>query len=159
MSLKVDVTVAAVAERDGRFLLVQERAARRVVLNQPAGHLEDGETLLEAVTRETREETGREFVPQSLLGLYLWRGPGSRSILRIAFAGIVGERDQSARLDRAILRTLWLGRPELAARSAEHRSPLVLRCIDDYLAGIRHPLTMLQHLPTDELPRLAAAVR
>ena len=159
MSLKVDFTVAAVAERDGRFLFVQERAARRLVLNQPAGHLEDGESLLEAVVREAREETGRQFVPQSLLGLYVWRGPGGRTILRIAFAGIVGERDESAPLDRAILRTLWLGRPELMARAAEHRSPLVLRCIDDYLAGVRHPLTMLQYLPTDELPRLAAAIR
>ena len=159
MSLKVDFTVAAIAERDGRFLLVQERAARRVVLNQPAGHLEDGESLIEAVVREAREETGREFVPQSLLGLYVWRGPGARTILRIAFAGIVGERDEALPLDRAILRTLWLGRPELVARTAEHRSPLVLRCIDDYLAGIRHPLAMLQHLPVDELPRLAAANR
>ncbi len=159
MSQKVDFTVAAIAERDGRFLLVQERAARRVVLNQPAGHLEDGESLIEAVVREAREETGREFLPQSLLGLYVWRGPAGRTILRIAFAGIVGERDDSAVLDRAILHTLWLGRPEILAREAEHRSPLVLRCIDDYLAGIRHPLTMLQHLPTDELPRLAAAIR
>jgi len=159
MSLKVDFTVAAIAERDGRFLLVQERAARRVVLNQPAGHLEDGESLLEAVVREAREETAREFVPQSLLGLYVWRGPAARTILRIAFAGIVGERDESAPLDRAILRTLWLGRPEIVARTAEHRSPLVLRCIDDYLAGTRHPLTMLQHLPADELPQLATAIR
>ena len=159
MSLKVEFTVAAVAERDGRFLLVQERAARRVVLNQPAGHLEDGESLIEAVIRETREETAREFVPQSLIGLYLWRGSGARTILRIAFAGTVGERDPSAALDRAILCTLWLGRPEVMARAAEHRSPLVLRCIDDYLAGTRHPLTMLQQLPTEELPRLAAAIR
>jgi 8-oxo-dGTP pyrophosphatase MutT (NUDIX family) len=159
MSLKVEFTVAAVAERDGRFLLVQERAARRVVLNQPAGHLEDGESLIEAVIRETREETAREFVPQSLIGLYLWRGPGARTILRIAFAGSVGERDESAPLDRAILRTLWLGRPEVMARAAEHRSPLVLRCIDDYIAGTRHPLSMLQQLPTEELPRLAAAIR
>lgn len=159
MSLKVEFTVAAIAERDGRFLLVQERAARRVVLNQPAGHLEDGESLVEAVVREAREETARSFAPESLVGLYVWRGPGGRTILRIAFAGTVGERDQSATLDRAILRTLWLGRPEILARAAEHRSPLVLRCIDDYLAGVRHPLSMLQHLPTDELPRLAAAVR
>ena len=159
MSLKVDFTVAAVAERDGQFLLVQERVARRVVLNQPAGHLEDGESLLEAVARETREETGREFLPQALLGLYLWRGPAGRSILRIAFAGTVAERDESAPLDRGILRTLWLGRTELVARSAEHRSPLVLRCIDDYLAGTRHSLAVLRHLPTEELPRLAAAIR
>lgn len=159
MSLKVDFTVAAIAERDGRFLLVQERAARRVVLNQPAGHLEDGESLIEAVVREAREETGREFAPQSLIGLYVWCGPAGRTILRIAFAGIAGERDESVVLDRAILRTLWLGRPEVMARAAEHRSPLVLRCIDDYLAGTRHPLTMLQHLPAHELPGIAAAIR
>jgi len=159
MSLKVDFTVAAIAERDGRFLLVQERAARRVVLNQPAGHLEDGESLVDAVVREAREETGRRFVPESLVGLYLWRGPGGRTILRVAFAGTVGERDEAAVLDRAILRTLWLGRTEILARAAEHRSPLVLRCIDDYLGGARHALSVLQQLAVDELPRIAAAIR
>ena len=159
MSLKVDFTVAAIAERDGRFLLVQERAARRIVLNQPAGHVEDAETLTQAVIRETREETGRRFEPESVVGLYLWRGPTDRSILRIAFAGTVGERDESIALDRAIIRTLWLGRAEIAARGPELRSPLVLRCIDDYLAGARHSLSLLNCLPQDELPRLAAAVR
>ena len=97
MSLKIDLTVAAIAEHDGRFLFVQERAARRVVLNQPAGHLEDGESLVEAVVRETREETGREFLPDAVTGLYLWQGPAGRTVLRIAFAGRVGERDETAR--------------------------------------------------------------
>ncbi len=157
MSLKVDFTVAAIAEHDGRFLVVQERAARRIVLNQPAGHLEDGESLADAVIRETREETGRRFEPQALIGLYLWRGPSERTVLRVAFAGTVGERDEMIPLDRAILRTLWLGRAELAARSAELRSPLVLRCIDDYLQGARYPLALLNHVPRDELPRFAVA--
>jgi 8-oxo-dGTP pyrophosphatase MutT (NUDIX family) len=157
MSLKVDITVAAIAERDGRFLVVQERAARRVVLNQPAGHLEVGESLQDAVIRETREETGRTFEPQAVIGLYLWRGPGERSVLRVAFAGAIGERDESVSLDRAIIRTLWLDRAQLEARAAELRSPLVLRCIDDYLAGARHPLSILKHLPADELPQLALA--
>jgi 8-oxo-dGTP pyrophosphatase MutT (NUDIX family) len=157
MSLKVDFTVAAIAERDGRFLIVQERAARRIVLNQPAGHLEDGESLADAVIRETREETGREFEPHALVGLYLWRGPGERTVLRAAFAGTVAERDDSMALDRAIIRTLWLGRAELAARSAELRSPLVMRCIDDYLQGARYPLALLNHVPADELPQFAAA--
>jgi 8-oxo-dGTP pyrophosphatase MutT (NUDIX family) len=154
MTLKVDVTVAAIAERDGRFLIVQERAARRIVLNQPAGHLEVGESLQEAVIRETREETGRTFEPRAVIGLYLWRGSGERSVLRVAFAGSVGERDESAALDRAIIRSLWLERAQLEARSAELRSPLVLRCIDDYLAGARHPLSVLGHLPPAELPEL-----
>lgn len=152
MTLKLDLTVAAIAERDRCFLVVQERAARRIVLNQPAGHLEDGESLIEAVVRETREETGRRFEPESVTGIYLWRGPGERTVLRVAFAGRVGERDQSQALDRAILRTDWLGRDELAARAGELRSPLVLRCIDDYLLGIRYPLALLNHVPMRELP-------
>ena len=151
MSLKLDLTVAAIAEDDGRFLFVQERAARRVVLNQPAGHLEAGESLVEAVVRETREETGRAFHPDAVTGLYLWQGPAGRMILRIAFAGCVGERDNAARLDRAIIRTLWLDRTGLAARAAEHRSPLVLLCVDDFLRGARYPLDMLSHVPLDGL--------
>ncbi|MDP9199280.1 MAG: NUDIX hydrolase [Pseudomonadota bacterium] len=157
MSLRVDFTVAAVAERKGRFLIVQERAARRIVLNQPAGHLEDGESLCEAVIRETREETGRAFEPAALLGLYLWRGPGERTVLRVAFAGSVGERDDAMPLDRAIIRTLWLERAELAARTAELRSPLVMRCIDDYFRGVRYPLALLNQVPAAELPQLVAA--
>jgi len=157
MTLKVDVTVAALAESDGRFLIVQERAARRIVLNQPAGHLEAGESLQEAVIRETLEETGRVFEPRAVVGLYLWRGTGERSVLRVAFAGPVGERDESVALDRGIIRTLWLERAQLEARSAELRSPLVLKCIDDYLAGVRHPLSVLSHVPADELPELVLA--
>jgi len=147
MALKPDLTVAAIAERAGRFLIVRERAAHRIVLNQPAGHLEHGESLVEAVVRETREETGRDFTPESVTGLYLWRGPSRRTVLRVAFAGRVGERDQSLALDRAILRTEWLGRDELGARGGELRSPLVLRCIDDYLRGVRYPLELLSVLP------------
>ena len=90
---------------------------------------------------------------------FTWRGPTGRTVLRIAFAGNRGERDESAASDRAILRHAVARPAEIIGPRAEHRSPLVLRCIDDYLAGIRHPLTMLQHLPTDELPRLAAAIR
>ena len=147
MSLKLDFTVAAIAERDGSFLFVQERTARRVVLNQPAGHLEDGETPLEAVVRETREETGRRFEPDAVTGVYLWRAPGGRTFLRIAFAGRVGDRDDSAPLDRDILRTLWLNRAQLDAREPELRSPLVTRCVDDYLRGLRYPLALLSRLP------------
>jgi 8-oxo-dGTP pyrophosphatase MutT (NUDIX family) len=147
MSLKVDLTVAAIAEDCGRFLLVQERAARRVVLNQPAGHVESGESILDAVVRETREETGRDFRPKSLTGIYLWQGPRGRPVLRIAFAGEVGERAAGSRLDGAILRALWLGSDELAARATEHRSPLVQLCVEDYLRGTRYPLETVAEVP------------
>ncbi|HKY00215.1 MAG TPA: NUDIX hydrolase [Steroidobacteraceae bacterium] len=157
MPLKLDLTVAAIAEHDGRFLFVQERAARRIVLNQPAGHLEAGESLLEAVVRETREETGRGFRPESVTGIYLWQGPAGRTVLRVAFAGRIGERENGWTLDRAILRTLWLDRRELAARAAEHRSPLVLTCVDDYLRGVRHPLELLKQVPLGGLQPLTAA--
>ena len=146
MALKPDVTVAAIVERDGRFLVVQERAARRVVLNQPAGHLEEGESLLQAVVRETLEETGYPFVPQALTGLYLWRSSSERTFLRVAFAGNVGDRFNGAPLDRAIIRTAWISREQLREREAELRSPLVLRCIDDYLRGARYPLELLNHV-------------
>lgn len=157
MSFKLDVTVAAIAEQNGRFLCVQERISRRVVINQPAGHLEDGESLVAAVVRETREETGRAFVPDAVTGLYLWRGPAGRTILRVAFAGRVGERENGTHLDRSIIRTLWLDRGELAARDREHRSPLVQLCIEDYLRGVRYPLEMLSSVALDEraLPRAA----
>ncbi len=146
MSLKLELTVAAIAERAGRFLCVQERAARRVVLNQPAGHLESGESLIDAVVRETREETGREFTPEAVTGLYLWQGPAGRTVLRVAFAGLVAERADGSTLDRAIIRTLWLNREELERRAGELRSPLVLLCIEDYLRGVRYPLDMLKHV-------------
>jgi len=157
MSLKVDLTVAAIAENDGLFLMVQERAARRVVLNQPAGHVEPGESLLDAVVREAREETGCEFRPQSVTGVYLWQGPAGRTVLRVAFAGSVGERIAGAKLDRAILRTLWLDRRELEARAQEHRSPLVMASIDDYLRGSRHSLELLRQLPLDGIEARKAA--
>jgi ADP-ribose pyrophosphatase YjhB (NUDIX family) len=150
VSLKLDLTVAAIAESEGRFLCVEERAARRVVLNQPAGHLECGESLIDAVVRETREETGREFTPQGITGLYLWQGPAGRTVFRVAFAGTVGERVDGSILDRAIIRTLWLDREELERRPGELRSPLVLLCIEDYLRGVRYPLDMLRHVRLED---------
>ena len=157
MSLKLDLTVAAIAERAGRFLCVQERAARRVVLNQPAGHLESGESLIDAVVRETREETGREFTPEAITGLYLWQGPVGRTVLRVAFAGSVGERAEGSVLDRAIIRTVWLDREELQKRAGELRSPLVLLCIEDYLRGVRDSLDLLKHVTQDGQALRAAA--
>jgi 8-oxo-dGTP pyrophosphatase MutT (NUDIX family) len=141
MARTPDVTVAAVAETAGRFLVVEERINHRLLFNQPAGHVERGETLLAAVVRETREETAWRFAPQALLGAYLWRNPTSgRSVLRFAFVGTVSHHDAGQRLDRGIIRTHWLTRPELEQRQSRLRSPLVLRCVEDYLAGQRHPL-------------------
>ena len=151
MPFRPDVTVAAVIERDGRFLVVEERAARRIVVNQPAGHLERGESLMDAVVRDTLEETACTLVPQALVGVYLWHSTGAdRTFLRVAFCGSVEGPDTARRLDRAILRTLWLSRDQLLARAGALRSPLVLRCIDDYLAGARHPLGLLSSLDAEE---------
>jgi 8-oxo-dGTP pyrophosphatase MutT (NUDIX family) len=145
MVWKPDVTVAAVAQVDGRFLFVEERASGRVVINQPAGHLEDGETFLDAVVRETLEETAWRFEPEALLGVYVWRPEHQqRTFLRVAFAGVVSDHDPSRPLDRGILRTRWLTREQLAGQRL--RSPLVTQCVDDFLGGTRHPLTLINHL-------------
>jgi len=147
MVWKPDVTVAAVVERDGKFLFVEERASGRVVLNQPAGHLERDETLQAAVARETLEETGWTFVPREILGVYLWQPPHlAKTFLRVAFCGQLGGHDPARPLDHGILRTRWLDRENLMASQARHRSPLVARCVDDYLAGVRYPLGLLTHL-------------
>ncbi len=141
------VTVASVVEREGRFLVVEEGAEGRLVYNQPAGHLEPGESLVEAVTRETREETGLTFQPTHLVGIYRWSVPdGDRTYLRFCFAGTAAETTPTEPLDPAIRRVLWLSRAELSALGPHLRSPLVLRCIDDYLAGPPHALSLLQDL-------------
>jgi 8-oxo-dGTP pyrophosphatase MutT (NUDIX family) len=154
------VTVAAVIERDGRFLLVEEETAEGVRLNQPAGHLDPGESLLAAAARETLEETAFEFKPTQLIGVYLWRSeppPASNAVtyLRFSFCGDLGARDPERALDDGILRALWLTREEIAARAAQHRSPLVQRCVDDYVAGVRYPLDLLFTHPSALVPSVA----
>jgi 8-oxo-dGTP pyrophosphatase MutT (NUDIX family) len=156
MVWKPDVTVAAVVERDHKFLLVEERIRGRLVFNQPAGHLEDGESLLAAVAREVLEETAWVFVPQSLLGIYLWRSPRGATTLRFAFSGMVRDFDAARPLDPPVLATHWLARAEVQARAAALRSPLVMRCLDDYQRGIRLPLETLTALPPGWPPRTMA---
>jgi 8-oxo-dGTP pyrophosphatase MutT (NUDIX family) len=147
MVVTPDVTVAAVAETAGRFLVVEERINHRLVFNQPAGHVERGETLLTAVVREVREESAWRFQPQALLGAYLWRNPGNgHAVLRFAFSGPVSDHDAAQRLDRGIVRTHWLTCADLEERQSRLRSPLVLRCVHDYLAGQRLPLAQVEHL-------------
>ena len=142
------VTVAAIVERDGRYLLVEEHTPEGLRLNNPAGHLEPVESLLEAVVREALEETARTFVPDALVGVYLARlrreSTGEDvSYLRFAFCGTVGEADAGRALDEGIVRTLWLTPQEIEASRDRHRSPLVWRCIADHRAGRRHPLQLL----------------
>jgi len=147
MPLNPEVTVAAVVVRDGRFLLVEERIGGRLVLNQPAGHLEDRETLVEAAIRETREETAWRFHPEALVGTYLWRNPvNGRGFLRFAFCGDVDDLRPQQPLDKGIVRALWLSADELQAQPARLRSPLVMRCIDDFLQGRRQPLDSVSEL-------------
>jgi 8-oxo-dGTP pyrophosphatase MutT (NUDIX family) len=152
-----EVTVAAVTETAGRFLLVEERINRRQLFNQPAGHVEPGETLLAAVVREAREETAWQFQPQALLGVYLWRNPATaRAVLRFAFVGAVSDHDVHQRLDRGIVRTHWLTPLELEARESRLRSPLVLRCVRDYLGGQRHGLDPVAQLDRHRAATLGA---
>jgi ADP-ribose pyrophosphatase YjhB (NUDIX family) len=142
---KPNVVVAAVVERDGRFLLVEERAEGQLVLNQPAGHLEDGESLVDAVVRETLEETAWHFEPQALLGVYRWPHPKKHvTYLRFAFIGTATRHDAARKLDDGIERALWLTHEEIIAERSRHRSPLLERCVDDYLTGRRYPLALLQ---------------
>jgi len=138
---KPSVTVAAVIERGGRFLFVEERIDGRLVLNQPAGHLAPGESLVAACRREVLEETAHAFEPRFLVGVYRWHyAKRDVTFLRFCFGGDVGDADPARQLDRQIVRTHWLTADELRRRSGEHRSPLVMKCVDDYLAGRRFAL-------------------
>lgn len=139
------ITVAAIAERDGRFLVVEEMAGGELVINQPAGHVEPGEDILDAVVRETLEETAWTFRAHSLVGSYLWRHPRTGVLtLRFAFAGEAVDFDPHRALDADITRACWMTRDDLLAQAARLRSPLVLGCIDDYLAGQRAPLSAVR---------------
>jgi len=140
---KPSVTVAAVIERDGKFLLVRERIEHRLVLNQPAGHLDPGESLADACRREVLEETAHRFEPAGLVGVYRWHyAAKSVTFLRFCFRGrLVGAVDRP--LDKEIVGLEWLSLEELSRRKAEHRSPLVEKCVKDFLAGNDFPLEVL----------------
>lgn len=142
------VTASAVIERDGRYLLVEEQTFDGLRFNNPSGHLEPGETPLEAVVREALEETARPFQPTHLVGVYMTRlrRPAlgeDVTYLRLAFSGTVGETVPGLTLDAGIERTVWMTLDELRGCGERHRSPMVLRCIEDHAAGVRHPLSVL----------------
>jgi 8-oxo-dGTP pyrophosphatase MutT (NUDIX family) len=149
---KPSVTVAAIVERDGRFLMVEEQTREGLRLNNPAGHLDPEESLQQGVEREVLEETACRFTPQALVGIYLsrFRRQDGEDVtyLRFAFTGTVSEPDPSLKLDEGIVRTLWMTPDEVRASQALHRSPLVLQCLEDHLAGRRFPLQVLSTHPS-----------
>jgi ADP-ribose pyrophosphatase YjhB (NUDIX family) len=140
--------VAAVIERDGRFLLVEEEDEGRIMFNQPAGHLESRESLAEGCAREVLEESAWHFQPSALVGIYLWSKPrpagaADLSYLRFAFCGELGAHEPQRKLDTGIVRAVWMEMDEIRASSERHRSPLVVRCVEDYLSGRRYALDLL----------------
>ena len=142
---KPNVTVAAVIEQDGRFLLVEEETSDGLRLNTPAGHLDPGESPAEGCAREALEETAHRFTPTALVGIYMTRTVRREDItyLRFAFAGTLGAVEEGRALDEGIVRTLWMTADEIRASTGRHRSPLLLRCVEDYLAGRRYPLELI----------------
>ncbi|MDR1996420.1 NUDIX hydrolase [Azonexus sp.] len=146
MIWKPNVTVAAVIERDGKFLLVEEGIEGGLLLNQPAGHLEAGEALVDAVVRETLEESAWRFQPTHLVGIYHWKHPDKDvTFLRFAFTGELLSFEAGRPLDAGIVAARWLTLAEVRASRERHRSPLVLRGIEDLIAGKRYPLDLLVH--------------
>ncbi|MET0540933.1 MAG: NUDIX hydrolase [Variovorax sp.] len=148
MRWKPNVTVAAVIERDGLFLLVEEHTSGGLKLNTPAGHLDAGESPAEGCAREALEETAHRFTPTALVGIYMARfrkqaDDEDVTYLRFAFAGELGALEAGRALDTGIVRTLWLSADEIRASTERHRSPLLLQCIEDYLAGQRYPLELI----------------
>lgn len=142
-----ELTVAAVIENNNRFLLVEERVGGRAVYNQPAGHVEAGESVIEAMQREAREETAWQVEAEALLGIYYWpETPRGDCVLRCAFSARALAHDPQQALDDGIIATHWLTRAEIARRRHELRSPMVLRAIDAWLAGTRLPLSTIEYL-------------
>ncbi|MDP2804882.1 MAG: NUDIX hydrolase [Gallionellaceae bacterium] len=146
MIWKPNVTVAAVLEQNGKFLLVEEHTSQGLRFNQPAGHLEPNESLVDAVTREVLEESAYDFKPEYLIGIYRWHSTtADTTYLRFAFGGsILGHHPERA-LDEGIVRAAWMPLDEIHSTKERHRSPLILRCVEDYLAGKRYPLELITH--------------
>lgn len=139
------ITVAAIIEDAGKFLLVEEQIENKIVYNQPAGHLEPNETIIAATIRETLEETAWHYQPNALVGLYFYTNEcEDKTYLRFCFCGIGVKHDATRALDQDIIRALWLSYDEIQQRSKQLRSPMVLQCIEDYMQGKRFPLDLLK---------------
>ncbi len=156
---RLHLTVAAIVERHGRFLVVEELVGGSEVINQPAGHVEPGESLYQAVIREMQEETAWVFEPAAISGVYLWEHPAkAERFLRVVFCGTCRDHNAAQPLDDGILRTMWLSRDDLVEREPQLRSPMVLRAIDDFRDGVRYPVTMFRELTTADLAARAQRV-
>ena len=143
---KPNVTVAAVIERDGKFLLIEEETERGACFNQPAGHLEPNESLVAGAIRETLEESAYSFSPSALIGVYHYRHHAKQiTYMRFAFTGDVSVHHKERALDTGIIRTVWMSPGEIRNCSDRLRTPLVMRCVEDYLAGRRYPLDLTTH--------------
>jgi len=142
------ITVAAIIKKDDRYLMVKERVEGHIVYNQPAGHWEVDETLIEAVIRETQEETGWNFIPESLIAIYRWKHPEKNEVyLRIAFAGQADQHQTDQALDDGILEAMWMTREEIEAlNETQRRSALVLKSIEDYENGKRYDLDLMAEI-------------
>lgn len=145
---KPNVTVAAIIERDGKFMLIEENTADGLRLNNPAGHLDPGESPAAGCAREVLEETAHDFTPTDLVGVYLNRFTRTRTgdditYLRFAFCGTLGQHYPERSLDDGIIGAVWMTLDELRASTERHRSALVLQCIEDYLTGQRHPVDLI----------------
>jgi 8-oxo-dGTP pyrophosphatase MutT (NUDIX family) len=157
---KPSVTVAAIIERDGRFLLVEEMTGDGLKLNNPAGHLDPGESPAQGCAREALEETTYLFTPKELVGVYLSRFQRTRpgkpeediTYVRFAFCGELGAEQSHLKLDEGIVRTLWMSPDEIRASVERHRSPLLLRCMEDYLSGRRYPMELVYTDPSVQAP-------
>jgi ADP-ribose pyrophosphatase YjhB (NUDIX family) len=152
MQWKPNVTVAAIVWQDDRFLLVEENIDDHIVFNQPAGHLEKNESLIQAIKREVLEETALEFIPESIIGIYLYPSKFAEiTYLRICFSGRCTKQHIEQQLDDGILRVVWFTHDEIKTHEERMRSPLVIRCIDDFLSGKSYPLELLNHfLPASQ---------
>jgi len=147
MIWKPHATVASIVERDGHFLLVEEESNGLIVYNQPAGHLEPDESFIDAAIRETQEETAWQFHPQYITGIYQWKQTEKkRTFLRVAFCGHCDNHQADQPLDNGIIKAVWMTRDELLLEKDKLRSPMVIRCIDDFLAGHRYPLSLITDL-------------
>ncbi|MCK4950280.1 MAG: NUDIX hydrolase [Gammaproteobacteria bacterium] len=144
MIWKPHTTVAAVIEKDGKFLIVEEESDSKVVYNQPAGHLDEDESLIQAVIRETLEETAWHFKPENIIGVYQYKSPGNgTTYIRFCFSGQCNQHEPDRKLDDGIVCAIWMSYEELVREKDKLRSPMVLHCIDDYLAGKQYPLELI----------------